>query len=153
MRKLIWACVIVSGCATQSSGKPPAPGVDPRSCSQQLSLTATSSEPPTQIGPLALDTNGVDLCFHLDPAMFVNARFDVISAEEPGPVSSVVARLEQPTFVPITDGDDVAVGTQVSMHLDWMPPNDKPSDVVVWLHAVDEPVTTTVSASYFDPLD
>jgi len=153
MRRTIWAATILWGCATQNASHPPAPGVDPRSCSQQLSLTATSSDPPTQIGPLALDTGGVDLCFHLDPGMFLRARFDVETPAVPGPVSSVAARLEQPTFVPITDGDDVGDGTQTSMRLDWLPPNNMPSDVVVWLHATDEPVTTAVSASYFDPLD
>lgn len=156
MRAAIGMSLVWCGCAIQSPSKPEppaAPGVEPRVCAQVMTMTATSSDPPTSV-PLALDTAGVDLCIRLDPAMFTRARFRVSSPLVDGSSSTVAARLEDATFVPFLDGADESSGTQTRMALDWLPPDHQLSDVIVWLRAtVDEPVSTTVEISFFDPLD
>jgi hypothetical protein len=118
-----------------------------------MTIVATTSSPPTAVGPLTLDHDGVDICVHLDPGSFTRASFSVDSPPEAGSAASIAGRLEDSTFASIADGTEVTVGTNTSMEIDWMPPAGTTTDVVVWLHAVSAAATTTVQMSYFDPLD
>jgi hypothetical protein len=148
--------VVWAGCTSGTAKVPAVPAVEPLACSSTISLLGTTSDPPTSVGPLALDTNGIDLCVHLDPHGFTRVHLAIDSPPEPGMASSVASRLEDATFAPILDGWDVTVGTtvpQTSMNLEWDPPAGTTTDVVVWLRGTSASVSTTLQMSLFDPLD
>ena len=131
--------------------------VEPRTCSAHITLAPVDSGmPATQELPLTLDHDGVDLCIHLDPSALVRAHFAASSSPEPGTASSLMSRLEDPTFTPIVDGWDVTIGSTdptTRMTLEWSPATTAPLDVVVWLHAVQDTATTKVAVTLFDPLE
>lgn len=164
MKGSICCFLALVGCASNSTsggdGPADAPGaaaIEPRSCAQQIALAVTSDTggPGTDIGSIALDPNGVDLCVSLAGSQAAT-HLQITSATEPGTTSSIIARLEDATFAPIVDGWDVTVGSatpQTWMNLEWNPPISATTiDVVVWLRGADHPVTTDISMALFVPL-
>jgi hypothetical protein len=148
--------VVMCGCAAEPSKPMQDPATEPKVCAQPpISLPVSSTSSPMQIGPVSVSTSGVDLCVHLGAATTAPAHLQITSALESGPMSSVVARLEDATFEPILDGWDVTIGQaspETEMNLEWNPPFGTAVDVVVWIRGASESVSTTLSMSLMGPV-
>ncbi len=154
MKAATLGIVVLFGCSTSAPSS--SSSIEPKRCAQTISLVGSSSSSPTNVGPLSLDTSGMDLCIHLDPTGLSRAHFMLDTPPQHGTTSEIASRLEDSMFAPILDGWDVTVGMtdpQTSMNLEWDPPTTAPTDIVVWVHGVSGEMSTTITMSLFDPLD
>jgi hypothetical protein len=158
--------VVLVGCASDPSAPTlpsappplplPTPVPTPATCTD-VTLTATSSgQVASQTLPLALDTQGVALCLHLDASALGRAHFMAGTPSQPGTSSSFEAALADAGGQVIVAGWDVTVGATdptTFTNLEWSPPARQASDVklIVWTRAGS--ASTSVSGSLFDPLE
>ena len=147
-----WAALLVAGC-TSSHVTEPVPGVQPRTCAANVTLVGASSTHPTEVGPLALDANGANICASLDATQLVRAHLMASTDERPGDASGLAATLERGDYSVILEGWDVSVSDRTFLNVEWSPPAGQSTNVVVWVRAASVPVTTTVALDLFDPLE
>jgi hypothetical protein len=122
-----------------------------------VTVVGSGTGTPVNVGPLALDANGRDLCLHLDATQYGNWMFFADSPSVPGTNAAVDIRLESTAYAPIKDGRPLTVGNtapQTSVELTWPPPAGTTTDVVLWVHATSTtPVTTPLALALMPGLD
>ena len=165
--KGLWL-VLLAGCASDPSAPaptlppPPAPLPVPTPMPTPGSCTAVTLTPPnsgqvaSQALPLTVDTQGIELCLHLDASAIQRAHFMAGTPNEQGTSSSFETALVDATGQLIVDGWDVSFGgtdPTTFANLEWSPPAGSVSDVklIVWARAGSE--ATTVKVALFDPLE
>ncbi len=144
------ACVVDHHAETD-----PAPAVQARTCVADLSLD--SGNPSAQVGPFALDRNGVTICLHLDATQYLQAaHFAAASDRSPGAASPVMSILQDSTFVALQDSWDVSVGqaeTRTFANLEWNAPLHAVTETMLWLRARDQVASSAFTISLIEPLE
>ncbi len=155
--------VLFGGCIVEHHQDPvvdpdPTPVAQPRICVADVTLDGSSgSSAPTTIGPFTLDSNGVNVCLHLDATHnLVAAHFGAETQYASGTTSPFSATLEDPTYAPLQDGWDVTVdGTppHTMTNLEWDAPLHQMTDAMLWVRAQGASASTQVALSLFEPLE
>jgi hypothetical protein len=144
---LCGACVV-----DQHSELDPAPVVQPRSCSAELTLDAAA--PTVQIGPYTLDRNGMTVCLHLDATQYLQAAHFVTESDyRAGAASSVASVLQDSSFVALQDSWDVSLGESTFSNLEWIAPLHVVTDGMLWVHARDQAATSSFTVSLIEPYE
>ncbi len=150
MIALCGACVVDHHAETD-----PAPVVQARTCIAEVTLDVSVTS--VQVGPFALDRNGVTVCLHLDASQYVQAaHFATESAVQSGAASAVASVLQDTSFVALQDSWDVSFG-EPEMHtfsnLEWNAPLHVVTEAMLWLHARDQATSSAFTISLIEPLE
>lgn len=153
MRIVAASLALCGACVTEQHSEPdPAPAVQPRSCSAELTLE--SSAPSVQLGPYTLDRNGMTLCIHLDATQYLQAAHFVTESDyHAGPASSVASMLQDTSFVALQDSWDVSIGESTFSNLEWIAPLHVVTDGILWIHARDQAATSSFTVSLIEPYE
>ncbi len=147
---LLGACVV-----DHHAESDPAPVVQARNCIADITLDSTATS--LQVGPYALDPNGVTVCLHLDASLYLQAaHFATESDHQTGSASSVASVLQDSTFGTLQDSWDVSVGEAdptTFSNLEWNAPLHVVTDTMLWLHARDQAASSAFTISLIEPLD
>jgi hypothetical protein len=134
---------VLVGCA--SSPAHPGDAVQPRDCAISIAAPSPPFGSPTQIGPIAIDANGINLCATLDTSGMPSAYFSVASDVRHVASSGLEGTLQAGDRTWLADGADVNVGTATDMMTEllvsWSPPLGETTPVVVWLRATGSATT------------
>lgn len=147
---LCGACVV-----DQHSELDPAPVVQPRSCSAELTLDA--SAPSVQLGPYTLDRNGMTVCLHLDATQYLQAAHFITESDyHAGSASAVASVLQDTSFVALQDSWDVSVSEadqRTFSNLEWIAPLHVVTDGMLWIHARDQAASSSFTVSLIEPYE
>ena len=156
MRFVLATLLILGACVVDHSSDPgPSIAIQPRTCVADVTLDGSAGNAqPTQLGPYAVDRNGITICLHLDATQNqIAAHFAAETDSQTGSVSSFATLLEDPSYAPLQDSWDVQVDSRTFSNLEWNAPLQAVTDAVLWVHARDQSSTTTIAVSLFEPLE
>ena len=160
--KRVWVVCLLAACASEHSSPTPTPTpmpmpvTPPPTCAENITLVGAVSTSPTQIGPLALDAAGADICVRLDATQLRRAHFMASTDERTGATSGFDADLQRTDHTTILEGWDVSVGEmqpKTFLNVEWDPPVGQTTDVIVWVRASAAPAAASISLDLFDPLE
>jgi len=147
---LLGACVV-----DHHSELDPAPVVQLHNCIAYITLDSNATS--LQVGPYALDPNGVTVCLHLDATQYFQAaHFATESDRQAGSASSVASVLQDGAFGTLQDSWDVSIGEAdptTFSNLEWNAPLHVVTDVMLWIHARDHAASSSFTVSLIEPLE
>src|SRR5438309_10173536 len=115
MKRLAGTCLLLFGCASDHTAPPskpppveppPAETIQPRTCAASITLVGATTASPAPVGPLTLDSNGANICAHLDATQLSRAHFAASTDQHPGDASGLAATLQHGDYSAILEGWD-----------------------------------------------
>ena len=156
--RLVIVLALLTGCIVDHHAPPPdpQPAVQPRTCIADLTLDGSVGSTPVTL-PLVLDTNGTNVCLHLDATKnLVAAHFAASTEYQTGPSSAFTIVLEDASYATLQDGWDVIVDDtppRSFANLEWNAPLHQTTDAILWIRAAVATTATSVNVSLFEPFE
>jgi len=167
-----WFCLIaLAACTSEPGGSPPSIDVPPLEirdvaevthvpgeCTYNVALYGmTGNAAATPVGPITVDTTGIDICLSLDARdNLIVAHFAAGTQYETAASSSFELALYDGNGTLVRDGWDVAFGstpTTAFANLEYGVTKGQVMDAVLWVRAKAGTATSTVSLHLFEPLE
>jgi len=144
------AFVVLLGCATERA--PP----DSSACVQTVELVGSTDATATNVGPWSVDSNGIDICMHLDATPLVHGHFAAATQYTLGTVSGFDTVLLDADGTTLQTGWDVSVGTTNAMtfaDLEWDMPGGTTRDTILHVSTPAIVAYPMLSLSLIEPLE
>ncbi|HEX5064351.1 MAG TPA: hypothetical protein VFV99_33480 [Kofleriaceae bacterium] len=167
-----WFCLFVlAACTGEPGGSRPTIDVppleiggdtevthEPGECTYNVALYGmTGNANATPVGPITVDTSGIDICLSLDARdNLVVAHFAAGTQYETAASSSFELALYDGDGTLLRDGWDVAFGstpTTAFANLEYGVTKGQVMDAVLWVRAKAGTATSTVNVTLFEPYE